>query len=143
MKYQNEKVNELVKSLDAQPIKKSSPYAPDPNQRKRMPVLKGDEFHFVFDPKKDLMKEYTRFHDTYRMVVDKNGKEISQSQLTRQGNGLELEGLTTNEALGSFFEMAIAKGDEGLKVNISDIKISPSTIEGHRGAKLFFFSVVN
>ena len=104
--------------------------------------MKGDRFHFVFDPSKDLLKEYVRNADTFRMVKDKDGKEISQNQLTRLGNGLDLEGDTSNEALGSFFEKVIANGKNGLVIEISDLKVNPSTIPGKPGAKIIYFSVV-
>lgn len=142
MKFSNEKVGKFVEALDAAPVQKLNPSGLDPNQRRRMPVMKGDRFHFVIDPSKDLLKEYVRNADTFRMVKDKDGKEISQNQLTRLGNGLDLEGDTSNEALGSFFEKVIANGKNGLVIEISDLKVNPSTIPGKPGAKIIYFSVV-
>lgn len=144
MKYTNEKViSEFVKGLDNAPLAKMSANAPDPNQRKRMPNLKGDTFTFVVEegktPSDYIVPDKS---NRWRMVKDKNGKQLSQTALTREGNGLDIAGDTANEALGAFFDKVISAGAKGYTITITNVRVNPSTIEGQSGTKILDFEEV-
>lgn len=134
MKFTNKEVIEkFSKTLSENPV---TPVGTgDPTVRKRLPMLAGSVLHFVFDPTKDLWAEYIRNEGTYRMVKAKNG-ELSVTQIVRQGNGIDLPGDTSDEALCAFFDEVISAGEKGVKLEIQDVRVSPSTVPGRAGSKV-------
>lgn len=134
MKFTNKEVIEkFQKALNENPV---TPVGTgDPTIRKRLPMLAGSVLHFVFDPAKDLWSEYIRNEGTYRMVKAQNG-ELSVTQIVRLGNGLDLQGETSDEALCAFFDEVLSAGNKGVKIEIQDVRVSPSTVPGRAGSKV-------
>ena len=76
----------------------------------------------------------------YRMIISDEGHRVSEAQLTRHNNGLNIQGATPDEALLNFFLMCLEKP---VQVKVISCKIMESTRRTRDGERVYRFEVLS
>lgn len=69
---------------------------------RNMPIFAGNTFTIKVPTSKEEAKTWAKDQGTWDGIQTNEGTLLSTTALTRNGNGLELEGNDTNERLASF-----------------------------------------